>query len=140
MEHNSVFRIAHGNPVFIQNLCQLPNYRNSLSAGPCLQSIDEVLPDRPADIERVTLVVRPFKCAQFPVAKPRKGSCRKLGRGVFERSEVVVLENDSHRELPEVISVQFDFLDTPSELANLRLFRIIEEREARRGITQADLA
>lgn len=51
VENDSVSGIAHGKPVLIQNFRQLPNHGHRLRAGSCLRSVDETLPDRPADVE-----------------------------------------------------------------------------------------
>jgi len=64
----------------------------------------------------------------------------KLGGRLFDGREVAVIEHHGERKAPEVVSAEFDLLDTLAELSHLRFLGVIEEKILGRGVIQVDLA
>src|SRR5258707_14782644 len=64
----------------------------------------------------------------------------KVRAGAVDASEVEVVDHHGQGELPEIISVQFDFLDAFPQLADLGLPRIVQKDIVRRRVVEIDLA
>src|SRR3984893_1390034 len=64
----------------------------------------------------------------------------EVGARSLNLGHVEVINDDSERELPEVIAMQLDLLDAFTQFSDLALFRIVEQHILRSRVIHVDLA
>src|SRR5438477_6768780 len=84
VKHHASCRVPHRNPIRIEEFCKLPDDRYRFRARGRLRSMYDRSPDRPADVQRIAFVVRPFQSSQFPFTESLANTLES-GRSSWER-------------------------------------------------------
>src|SRR5712692_799434 len=72
MEYHTGGWVSHGNPIRIEDLCQLSNDGNGLCACGRLRFINDLFPNRPTNIQSIACVIQPLDSSQFTLSESRK--------------------------------------------------------------------